>query len=78
MLAVADNGPGIPRAEQRRVFDRFYRVDGRLSRRTEGTGLGLALASHVVQAMHGRIEVDPDYRNGARFVVRLPRTPKAS
>jgi two-component system phosphate regulon sensor histidine kinase PhoR len=71
-LAVVDNGPGIPRAAQRHVFDRFYRLDKRLSRPAAGTGLGLALARHQVQAMHGRIEVDEHHRDGARFVVHLP------
>ncbi len=72
ILAVRDNGPGIPRTEQSRVFDRFYRVDDRLSRKTEGTGLGLAIASHIVLALGGRILVDDNYKGGARFLVAFP------
>jgi two-component system phosphate regulon sensor histidine kinase PhoR len=72
ILAVSDNGPGIARHEHARVFDRFYRVDDRLSRVTEGTGLGLAISHHVVLAMGGRIYVDDRYKGGARFVIALP------
>ena len=54
------------------MFERFYRGDERLSRRTEGTGLGLALVRHLVVGMHGQVSIDPTYRGGARFEVRLP------
>jgi two-component system phosphate regulon sensor histidine kinase PhoR len=71
-VAVADNGPGIARQHQGRVFDQFYRVDDRLARATEGSGLGLAISRHVVLAHGGRIRVESDRGKGATFVVTLP------
>ena len=72
-LRVADEGAGIPRAEQERIFRKFYR--GESTARTAGagaTGLGLFLAQGLVQAMGGRIWVDSDEGRGATFVVELP------
>ncbi len=71
-IAVSDNGPGIARADQNRIFDSFYRVDDRLSRATEGSGLGLALTRHIVHAHGGKIRVESEPGKGARFVVALP------
>lgn len=73
-LVVADDGPGIPEADRRRVFDRFTRLDDARSRDSGGSGLGLAIAREVVTAHGGRIQVDGD-GPGARFVVRLPSAP---
>jgi len=55
MLSVADDGPGIPRAAQANVFDRFYRLDGTVA---SGSGLGLAIARELATLMGGRIELD--------------------
>ncbi len=71
-IAVCDNGPGISRADQNRIFDSFYRVDDRLSRATEGSGLGLALTRHIVHAHGGKIRVESELGKGARFIVALP------
>jgi signal transduction histidine kinase len=72
VLAVEDNGPGVPRRERRRIFDQFYRADDLLTREVEGTGLGLAIARHIVQAHGGRIFVEDRPQGGSRFVVLLP------
>ncbi len=71
-IGVSDNGPGIARAEQNRIFDSFYRGDDRLSRATEGSGLGLALTRHIVNAHGGKVRVESEPGKGARFVVALP------
>ena len=68
VLAVSDDGPGVPAEDVARVFDRFFTTRG--DRR--GTGLGLALARAVVEAHGGTIVVDSRPAEGARFVVRLP------
>jgi signal transduction histidine kinase len=73
-LVVADDGPGIPEAERKRVFDRFTRVDIARDRRRGGAGLGLAIVRRIVEHHGGSIEV-ADSPAGTRMVVRLPVDP---
>lgn len=73
-LVVADDGPGIPPEERRRVFERFTRVDQARDRPAGGAGLGLAIVGEVVAA-HGGSVVVADSEVGARVVVRLPAEP---
>lgn len=70
---VQDSGVGLSDEDQARVFDRFYRVDGRLSRKTQGTGLGLYLAKAIVEAHNGVIGVESQPGRGARFHFTIPR-----
>ena len=72
LLDVRDAGIGISRADQRRIFERFYRADDLLARRTEGTGLGLAISRRVVEAHGGRITVKSRPAEGSTFTVDLP------
>jgi PAS domain S-box-containing protein len=72
-VAVSDQGIGIPAGERDRIFDRFYRVESALSRRTQGAGLGLYLAKSVIEAHHGRIWVASHPGQGSTFVFSLPR-----
>ncbi len=75
MLAVEDDGPGLPDAALARVFDRFYRVDSARSRSRGGTGLGLAIVRHVAGAHGGRTWAENRPEGGARFSVLLPAEP---
>lgn len=75
-IRVTDNGEGIPKPEQRRIFDKFYRIDDRLSRTREGSGLGLAIVKHTVRAHGGSVDVESVAGKGSTFVVRLPIAPK--
>lgn len=73
-LTVGDDGPGVPAAEQPRVFDRFVRLDDARSRDMGGTGLGLAISAAIVSRHGGAITLDQE-ATGATFVVRLPLSP---
>ena len=72
ILAVRDDGAGIPAADQRRIFERFYRVDKARSRETGGTGLGLSIVRHVAERHGGQVEVASTLGSGSTFIVRLP------
>lgn len=72
VLSVSDDGVGIPLADQRRVFERFYRVDKARSRDTGGTGLGLSIVRHVAERHGGRVELKSTVGVGSTFTVRLP------
>ncbi len=73
IVTVTDQGIGIALEEQARIFERFYRVDDALSRRTQGSGLGLYLAKAVIDAHHGRIWVQSVPGQGSAFSFALPR-----
>jgi two-component system phosphate regulon sensor histidine kinase PhoR len=72
LVQVEDNGIGIAKKDMKRIFDRFYRADDLLARRTEGTGLGLSIARRVVAAHGGRILVVSRVGTGSTFTVELP------
>ena len=74
MISVSDTGIGIPKVEQGRIFERFYRVDPARSREMGGTGLGLSIAKHLVEAHGGRIEVDSEVSRGSTFSNFLPKS----
>jgi two-component system, OmpR family, phosphate regulon sensor histidine kinase PhoR len=72
LLAVQDDGVGIPAADQGRIFERFYRVDKARSRETGGTGLGLSIVRHVAERHGGKVEVASSLGSGSTFTVRIP------
>ncbi len=74
-LSVRDFGPGIPAGEQPRIFERFYRAQGARDRNVRGSGIGLALVKHIVQAHGGRLAVQSQPGEGAAFTVVLPAAP---
>ncbi|GBE93749.1 two-component sensor histidine kinase [Fischerella thermalis CCMEE 5330] len=78
VIEVQDTGIGIASHEQKRIFDRFYRVNSDRSRRTGGSGLGLAIAQAIVQAHGGSIQVQSQIGKGSTFIVHLPLTDEAS
>lgn len=75
-ITVTDSGIGIAKAEQGRIFERFYRVDPSRSRKTGGTGLGLAIVKHVALSHNGEVKLFSKTGVGSTFTLRIPRADK--
>jgi signal transduction histidine kinase len=73
LISVADEGLGIPAAEQQRVFEKFYRLDTDVSRAGGGTGLGLYITRELVRRMGGTVSLKSEPGVGSTFTVELPR-----
>ncbi|HKS76384.1 MAG TPA: HAMP domain-containing sensor histidine kinase [Terriglobales bacterium] len=71
-LEVVDHGIGIAQQEQQKIFEKFYRVGDPLVHNTKGSGLGLSLVRHIVQAHGGQVAVDSTPGEGSKFTIRLP------
>ena len=69
MLSVADNGIGIPKDQQERIFERFYRVDKSRSKQTGGTGLGLAIVKHIVELHDAVLHLESELGKGTTITV---------
>ena len=73
-VRIEDKGIGIPSAQLKRIFRRFYRVPGRVMARFKGTGLGLFIVSSVVERHGGKVFAESEGRGqGSRFTIELPR-----
>ena len=72
-FSVRDSGLGIPAAEQRRIFEKFFRLDPDMTRGIGGTGLGLYICRELVRRVDGRIWVESDGRTGSTFHVEIPQ-----
>jgi two-component system phosphate regulon sensor histidine kinase PhoR len=71
-VIVADTGVGIPKESQKRVFERFYRVEQSRNRKQGGTGLGLAIVKHIVGLYKGTIEVESELNSGTKMIISFP------
>ena len=71
-IEVIDRGIGIPRHEQPKIWEKFYRVCNPLVHDTKGSGLGLALVRHIVEAHGGKVWVESEPGRGSRFTIALP------
>jgi len=74
-VSVTDQGPGIPVAEQEKIFERFYRRGSELRRETQGIGIGLSLVKHIMAAHGGRVTVHSEPGHGSRFTLEIPLPP---
>jgi two-component system, OmpR family, phosphate regulon sensor histidine kinase PhoR len=72
VVRVEDNGPGIAKREQVRIFEKFYRAEDPLKRELQGTGLGLAIVKHIVLGNRGQVSVESELGRGSTFRVELP------
>jgi len=75
VVSVGDQGMGIPKDHLPRIFERFHRVDNRDAREVGGTGIGLYLVKHLVEAHGGKIWVDSEVEKGSTFTFTLPYKP---
>ena len=73
ILIVRDTGIGIPKPDQERIFERFYRVDKSRSKQTGGTGLGLAIVKHIVEHIGARIELESETGMGTEIRVHFKK-----
>jgi len=72
LVSVADRGIGVARADQKRIFEKFYRAEDSLVHETKGSGLGLALVSHIMEAHGGSVELQSAPGGGSTFTLVLP------
>lgn len=75
-IIVQDDGIGIPIDSQDFIFDKFFKVDGSLSRKTEGSGIGLSITKGLVEIHDGSIRINNNYTNGAEFIITLQNPPE--
>jgi two-component system, NarL family, sensor histidine kinase BarA len=71
-IAVADTGPGLSKADQAHIFEKFYQVDATLTREAAGAGLGLAISHELAGLLGGKLDVKSDPGQGAIFTLTLP------
>lgn len=72
LIQVSDHGVGIPADQQRRIFEKYYRVPTKENKAISGTGLGLALVTHIAEAHGGSVEVESRPGDGSTFSIRIP------
>jgi signal transduction histidine kinase len=78
LLSITDRGIGVPKGEQKKIFEKFYRAENSLVHETKGSGLGLALVRHIMQAHGGSVEVESVPGQGSTFTLRLPLQPRTA
>ena len=72
LISVKDHGIGISKEELKKIFDKFYRVTSAKAKKTRGSGLGLTLSKHIIEAHGGTIEVESEPGNGSKFTIKIP------
>lgn len=72
LIVLKDNGQGIPESDLKRIFERFYRIQGQNYQQIDGTGLGLSIVKHIINKHNGHISVASEVDKGAKFTIELP------
>src|SRR6185436_2396122 len=78
LVSVSDRGIGVARSEHKKIFEKFYRAEDSLVHETKGSGLGLPLVRHIMEAHGGWIEVESNPGRGSTFTLVLPITPESA
>ena len=76
ILSVSDTGIGIPKTHQKRVFERFYRVDKSHSKEIGGTGLGLSIVKHGAQFHNAEVSLESELGEGTKITLEFPKMAK--
>ena len=71
-IVLKDNGPGIPKDVQSKIFERFYRVDEARTGKKSGTGLGLAITKHILKRHNSALRLESTVGEGSVFSVHMP------
>src|SRR5262249_20460174 len=71
-ISVVDHGIGIASEEREKIFEKFYRVGNVLVHDVKGSGLGLSIVKHIVEAHHGKVTVESELGHGSAFIIHLP------
>ncbi|MBK6266618.1 GHKL domain-containing protein [Marivirga sp. S37H4] len=71
-FSIKDNGIGIPKSEQAKIFDKFYRLESAMTQKTKGTGLGLSLVRHIMDSHKGEIKIQSTVGVGSTFILIFP------
>ncbi|MDP7319788.1 MAG: ATP-binding protein [Bacteriovoracaceae bacterium] len=72
-IQITDNGPGIPESDLKRIFERFYRIQGQSHEKIEGSGIGLSIVKHVINKHNGYVSVESKINQGTIFKINLPK-----
>ncbi|MDD5543279.1 MAG: HAMP domain-containing sensor histidine kinase [Acidobacteriia bacterium] len=78
LIVIEDHGIGIAKADQKKIFEKFYRASNSLIQDTKGSGLGLSLVEHIIKAHGGTIELESRVGVGSKFTIHLPLPTEAA
>ncbi|MDZ4907115.1 sensor histidine kinase, partial [Clostridium perfringens] len=73
-ISIKDEGPGISKEYQEKIFNRFYQISSKKDRENSGSGIGVDLVNYLVKSLDGNIELNSEEGNGCEFIVTLPIT----
>lgn len=73
LMIFEDNGKGVPQEDMGFIFDKFYQSNNQNVKKPMGSGMGLAISRHIIESHNGSIVIDPNFKEGARFIVEFKK-----